>query len=137
MTGIQWFDGAASVAIGVVLAGTAVLLAYETKGLLIGEVAAPELIATVEQMVERDDAVSALNEFRTMHLGPHDMLVAISLYFNDALTAAQIEDMTSDLEASIKSQYPDVSRVFIEAQSNRRHREALARDDAAGEANEH
>ncbi|PTW60095.1 cation diffusion facilitator family transporter [Breoghania corrubedonensis] len=128
MTGIEWFDGAASVAIGVVLAGTAVLLAFETKGLLIGEAAAPELISTVEQMVARNEAVTGLNELRTMHLGPHDVLMAISLDFNDALSAAEVEEATSDLEAEIKSHYRDVSRVFIEAQSRRRHREALERD---------
>ena len=128
MTGIEWFDGAASVAIGVVLGGTAILLAYETKGLLIGEAASPDLVATVEALVAREDAVNGLNELRTMHLGPHDVLVALSLDFNDALTAAEVEDATSDLEAEIKSRYPDVSRIFIEAQSRRRHREALERD---------
>ncbi|WP_321504148.1 cation diffusion facilitator family transporter [Breoghania sp.] len=131
MTGIEWFDGAASVAIGVVLAGTAILLAYETKGLLIGESAAPELIATVETLITQEDAVIGLNELRTMHLGPHDVLVAISLDFRDNLTAAEVEETTSRLEEMIKTRYADVRRVFIEAQSGARHRQALERDAMA------
>ncbi|WP_321340899.1 cation diffusion facilitator family transporter [Breoghania sp.] len=131
MTGIEWFDGAASVAIGIVLAGTAVLLAYETKGLLIGEAAAPELIATVETLITREHAVVGLNELRTMHLGPHDVLVAISLDFRDTLSAADVEETTSRLEEMIKTRYADVRRVFIEAQSSARHRQALERDAKA------
>ncbi|WP_319773873.1 cation diffusion facilitator family transporter [Breoghania sp.] len=131
MTGIEWFDGAASVAIGVVLAGTAILLAYETKGLLIGESAAPELIATVETLITQEHAVIGLNELRTMHLGPHDVLVAISLDFRDSLTAAEVEETTSRLEEMIKTRYADVRRVFIEAQSAARHRQALERDAKA------
>ncbi len=131
MTGIEWFDGAASVAIGIVLAGTAVLLAYETKGLLIGEAAAPELIATVETLITQEHAVVGLNELRTMHLGPHDVLVAISLDFRDTLSAADVEETTSRLEEMIKTRYADVRRVFIEAQSSVRHRQALERDAKA------
>ncbi|MEI2385922.1 cation diffusion facilitator family transporter [Breoghania sp. JC706] len=128
ITGIEWFDGAASVAIGVVLGGTAILLAYETKGLLIGEAAAPELVATVERMVSADHAVTGINEMRTMHLGPHDVLMVLSLDFNDMLSAGEVEETTSDLEAAIKSRYPDVRRVFIEAQSRRRHRQEQERE---------
>ena len=133
ITGIEWFDGAASVAIGLVLAATAILLARETKGLLIGEAAAPELVATVEEMVARNSSVAGLNELRTMHLGPHDVLVAISLDFEDKLTSAEVEETTSNLEADIKSRYSDVRRVFIEAQSAQRHRAALQEDIEAHE----
>ena len=133
ITGIEWFVGAASVAIGLVLAATAILLARETKGLLIGEAAAPELVATVEEMVARNSSVAGLNELRTMHLGPHDVLVAISLDFEDKLTSAEVEETTSNLEADIKSRYSDVRRVFIEAQSAQRHRAALQEDIEAHE----
>ena len=76
-TGIQWLDGAASIGIGLILAGTAVLLAIECKSLLIGEAAAPEVLEDVRQRVMRRGAVDRINEMRSMHMGPNDIVLAM------------------------------------------------------------
>ncbi len=67
-------DGVASVLIGLMLAGVAALLAYETKGLLIGEAADPEVVAKVRRIVGVEHGVDRINEILTMHMGPRDVL---------------------------------------------------------------
>jgi divalent metal cation (Fe/Co/Zn/Cd) transporter len=62
-----------------------------------------------------------VNEQRSMHLGPEDVLLAISVDFASDLSADQVEDTISTLEQEIKSRYPEVKRVFIEAQNWRAH----------------
>lgn len=114
-------DGAASVGIGVILASTAAMLAYECKGLLTGEAAHPEVIAGITQHLDADPGVIAVNELLTLHFGPQEVLLTVSLDFADELTSDGVEESVSRLEAAIKSAYPEISRVFIEAQNRRRH----------------
>ena len=116
-------DGVASVVIGVILAVTAVLLAYETKSLLIGERARPEVIGGIREIVRQYPQIIAVNELLTMHLGPRDVLLNVSVDFDDRVKSTEVEEAISDMEQQIKSAYPDVKRVFIEAQSWQRHRQ--------------
>lgn len=119
-------DGVASIGIGVILAATAALLAYESKGLLIGEGARPDVRLGVEAIIRAQDGILRINELRTMHLGPQDVLLALSVDFVDRLTSEQVELAISTMERAIKSQYPEITRVFIEAQDWRAHRRAIA-----------
>lgn len=127
--GIPELDGIASVVIAMILAGVAVLLAIECKGLLIGESADPLVQSGIEAIIGREARIEAVNELLTMHLGPHDILVNLSLDFNDTLTSAEVEDTITDLERRIKAEYPDIRRVFIEAQSFRSHEETISAED--------
>ncbi|NVK35365.1 MAG: cation transporter [Rhodobacteraceae bacterium] len=127
---MPWIDGAASITIGCILALTAALLAYETKGLLIGEGASEEIVDSVRSIVEAAPAVHSVNEIRTLHRGPQDILLALSLDFEDELNAGAIEDAIYALELAIKQQNKDVRRVFIEVQS-RKHHEAILADEVA------
>ena len=117
-------DGVASIAIGGILAGVALLLAYETKGLLIGEAVDRGAEDRIRALVAEQAGVLRTNEILTMHLGPADVLVNLSLDFNDGLSAADVEATISDLEARIKSALPVVKRIFIEAQSWQGHQES-------------
>lgn len=125
-TGIPEFDGYASVGIGLILAGTAAMLAYETKGLIIGEAASRELITGVRKIAMSANGVRRINELRTMHLGPNDVLVAISLDFADSMPAGEVEQTISKLEVDIKTQFSDVRRVFAEIQSAAGHAASVA-----------
>jgi len=125
--GLPWLDGAASIVIGVILAVTALLLAIETKGLLIGEAAAPELIGDIRAIVEATPTIDRLNEVRTLHRGPNDVLLALSVDFEDNLTAGKVENAIYQLETVIKQRFPIVKRLFIEVQSAAHHEEMLAR----------
>ncbi len=125
-TGIAELDGVASVCIGLILATTAALLAYETKGLIIGEAATPDLVAGVRRIAMSAPGVRRINELRTMHMGPNDILVAISLDFGDDIPAGEVEATISALERDIKQAYGDVKRVFAEIQSAEGHAASLA-----------
>jgi cation diffusion facilitator family transporter len=116
-TGEPLYDAAASIGIGVVLALTALFLAYECKGLLIGEAASPAVVAGIEAIAEASAGTLRINEIRTLHFGPNDVLVTLSLDFADSLGSADVEAEISAMELRIKESFPEVSRVFIEAQS--------------------
>jgi len=117
-------DGVAAILIGCILAVTAGLLAYECKGLLIGEGAGRLVVAGIRRIVGEQAGIKSINEVLTMHLGPSDVLVNLSLDFIEGLTADDVERTVSDLERAIKKAYPEVTRIFIEAQSARGHAEA-------------
>lgn len=125
--GIPELDGVASLAIGVILAATAALLAYECKGLLIGEAADSTLVAAARRVVAAESGVIAVNELLTLHFGPRDVLLVLSLDFHDRLSSVEVEKAISGLEARLKSDHPEISRVFIEAQSRQGHKAALQR----------
>ena len=128
-------DGVASVVIGLILAVTAGLLAHETKGLLIGEAAKPAVVASIKRIVARQPGIVALNELLTMHLGPDDILLTISLDFDDRLASGDVELAVSELEATIKAELPEVTRIFVEAQSWSAHLRAESVSKSAEQPN--
>lgn len=117
LTGWVWLDGAASVVIGLILAVTAWVLAVETKDLLIGESARPEVVAGVRDLAAGLDGVEKVNEVVTLHMGPEFILVNLSLDYSDTLTSRQVEEATTDLSGRIKKRWPRVKKVFVEAES--------------------
>lgn len=119
--GVEWADAVASLFIGFILGGTAILLAYETKGLLIGEAASPALVSDVRSIVDKRKSILHVNELRTMHMGPYDILLAISIDFKDDMTAVEVESRISELEKKIKSKYPEIKHLFIEVQKKSDH----------------
>jgi cation diffusion facilitator family transporter len=122
--GLPWLDGVASVLIGLLLAGTATFLARECKGLLMGEAADPVTRAGLRRIAASNPGVVAVNEVLTMHFGPVDVLAVLSLDFENALTADDVETAVSGIERQIKREYPVVRRIFVEAQSREGHRRA-------------
>ncbi len=121
VTGQAWWDGAASIVIGCTLGGTAIWLAYETKGLLIGERADIETVEGIKGILNTQDGVQKVNEVLTLHMGPEFILANISLEFSDNLETGQLERIISTLDRAIKKSYPQVKRVFIEAEDNTLH----------------
>jgi divalent metal cation (Fe/Co/Zn/Cd) transporter len=99
---------------------------------LIGEGADPEVVTGLRKIADQDERILRINEALTTHLGPHDVLANLSLDFADELSAGDVEAAISQMERHIKEEYPQVRRVFIEAQSWHGH----ARDQARGEADE-
>lgn len=120
-------DGVASIVIGVILAGTALVLALETKGLLIGEAAAPEIVDEIRELISKQPAIVALNEIRTLHRGPNDVLLALSVDYNDEIPAGMVERTNTEIEIAIKKRFPVVKRLFIEVQSAEHHADEVAR----------
>jgi cation diffusion facilitator family transporter len=123
--GLPLLDGVASIIIGVILAGTAVLLAYESKGLLIGEAASGEVVAGIHDILAQQQGILAINEVLTMHLGPRDILVNISIDFRGGLSSDEVETAITTMERAVKTTYPQVTRIFIEAQGWASHQRSV------------
>jgi cation diffusion facilitator family transporter len=121
ITGMYVFDGVASIIIGLILAGTAIWLAYETKGLLIGERANVHVVDGIQKLAISIDQIDHINEVLTMHMGPDFILVNISVDFVDPISGDEIEKVVACLDQKIKTEYPNVKRIFIEAESRHQH----------------
>lgn len=115
-TGNPVFDAAASIVIGLILGGTAVWLAIETKGLLIGEGANREVVNSIRKIALSFDEVERVNELLTMHMGPDFILVNISIRFKRGQLTRQIEDVIHEIDVAIKAEHELVKRVFVEAE---------------------
>ena len=120
ITGNLYFDGGASVVIGVILGATAIWLAYETHGLLIGERANPEVAEKIREIVARQDSITLVNELATMHMGPEYILVNLSVDFSGDASADDVEGVVGQLDRELKEALPRVKRVFVEAEARRR-----------------
>ncbi len=112
-----YFDGAASIGIGIILASVAVFLAYETKGLLIGEGVDPETLANIRATVTADESVEELKEALTMHFGPTNVLLTLDVRFKKELSVADVATAVTRMEEKIQSQYPHINRIYVEAKS--------------------
>lgn len=123
-------DAIASILIGGLLATVAAFMSVEIKGLLVGEAVNPKVLAGITGLLKREmgpkGPLIAINEIRTMHLGPDDVLVAASVDAIDGLPAETVEAVTSELERAIKEKYPQVRRLFIETQSAAGHKAAAS-----------
>jgi cation diffusion facilitator family transporter len=117
ITGNYIFDGIASVVIGLILAGVAILLAVETKGLLIGECANKHIVDGIRDVLNQTRGVHKVNEVLTMHMGPDYILVNLSVEFSDHMRTSNLELLVSQIDREIKAKYKYVKRIFIEAES--------------------
>ncbi len=117
LTGNPIYDGIAAVIIGLILASTAIWLAYETKGLLIGEAAHPRIEQDIRELAATNPRIERVNEILTMHMGPEFVLATVSVEFSDATTATEIETAVAVLDREIKRAHPIVKRLFVEAEA--------------------
>ena len=108
-----WVDGLGSIGIGLVLAVVAILLARESKDLLIGERARPELSRSIEEIAERQPGVTAVEGILTSQLGPDQVIANVGLDFDDQLRTRDIERIIGHLETELRKKHPDLFRVFV------------------------
>jgi len=111
------FDGAASIVIGVILMAVAVLLAYETKGLLVGEGADRAILQDIRRVVQSDPGVESVNRLLTMHFGPDTVLVTIELRFRQIQSARELEESIARIENEIRRRHQQIKHIFIESDS--------------------
>ena len=114
-TGNPMWDGLASMAIGLLLAGVSLSLARTGRSLLTGQAAAPEIVDAVRQIAEGDPAVVRAAVPLTMHLGPSEVLACVELAFRPDLAAEEVARASVRIEAAIRDAHPEVTRVFTEA----------------------
>jgi len=110
-------DGAASVVIGLLLAGVAVLLIRESRGLLIGEGVQPETALEIRKLALATPGVCRASPPLSMYIGADEVLLTLDVEFVPELPAADVAKTISRLEQQIRSRYPRIKRIYIEASS--------------------
>lgn len=114
LTGSPVWDGAGSMAIGVLLIAVAVKLGMDSRDLLIGRAADPEQQRAIRSEIEKTPGVDRLLELRTMHLGPDNLIVAVRVALNDELSAAQAEDLADDIDRRLTGRLSATPHVFVD-----------------------
>ncbi len=115
-----YLDPAASIVIGLVLAGIAVFLGRESGALLVGERTNRARIRRVNEIILSDPAVEQVGDLLTMQLGPEQVLLTVNIQFRRGLNLEQLEGAIELIEARIRQQEPMIERIFIEAESFKR-----------------
>lgn len=114
LTGDAFWDPVASIAIGVLLAGVAIVLGRENRSLIVGEAADPRLQADVTTLLSSYDEVTAVDELLTMVLGRGEVLVAARLDLEDDLRAAEVEALARRMERELQERHPSVQHFFVD-----------------------
>ena len=118
LLGIPELDGVASIGISLILGTTAIFLARESKGLLMGEAALPEVQEAIQLIAERDRDVVKVNGVITMHLGPDQIVAALSLEFRDEMTVPEVEACIMRIEAALRAERKDITGLFVKPQTS-------------------
>jgi len=114
VTGNPAWDGVASLAIAVLLAGVAVGLGHQTYELLIGQAAEPEERAAIEAVIRRHPGIVEVGDLFTMVLAPDQLLVAAHVDVDDECSGDDVERMTAEIEEELRREVPSVWQVFLD-----------------------
>ena len=119
LTGDSRWDAMASIAIGVLLAVVAIFLAFETKGLLVGEAAGRRERATIRATVLAHGNAERVGRLLTMHMGPEEILVNLDVELADGLSGQEVHQTIEDMENDIRSAIPAAKNIFIETRAGK------------------
>ena len=115
--GLVYFDGIASILIGVLLCLVALLLGGESRSLLIGEAADPKTLRGITETAESDPHVDRVTKLLTIYMGPDEVAATLELKFKHGITAVQLRHSVRNIELAIREKYPEIKRVYYEAAS--------------------
>jgi cation diffusion facilitator family transporter len=107
-------DGVASIVIGLLLAGVAVVLIRESRGLLIGEGIAPATRRAIEDIARGEPSVRRVGRILSMYIGPDEALVTLELSFAAEADAAQVRSAIQRIQEAIRRRFPMLRRIYIE-----------------------
>jgi cation diffusion facilitator family transporter len=113
LTHNPFYDGAASIVIGTILGLTAALLAYESKGLLIGEAADPVLVRNLRELADSQPGVVGVGHVLTVHSSPDQITVMMNVDFRDDMLAGEVERIVCRVEDEARERWPAVRRLFV------------------------
>src|SRR5258705_10095400 len=95
------------------LATMSFFLAYETKGLLIGEGVEPEPLRRLRVLVEADPGVAHVSRLLTMYFGPHEARLTLEVRFRDELSAVGVRATLAAIRTSVRNEFPDITRIYF------------------------
>jgi cation diffusion facilitator family transporter len=111
--GVHWADGAASIAIGLLLLTVSVVLANETRSLIAGEAVAPPVLDTLQGALAADRRIVAVHELATLHLGPHVIMVALTLSFAPEMHVRDLRAALHDITQALKFVDERIAYVYV------------------------
>ncbi|MGH3165481.1 MAG: cation diffusion facilitator family transporter [Trebonia sp.] len=114
VTGSPVWDGAASIAIGVLLVVVALRLGLDSRDYLIGKAASPRELSVIRSEIGRVPGVDALLDLRTMRLGPDQVVVAARVAFSDSISADEAEDIADEIDKRLTDKLPQTPHVFLD-----------------------
>jgi cation diffusion facilitator family transporter len=120
LTGSALWDGAASVAIGLLLLVVALILIQSNLSLLIGQAAPPGIETGIRAELAAQPEVEDVVELLTMMIGPGDILVAAKIDFRDEASATGVEIACDEVDRRLRERFPAVSQVFLDPTPTRR-----------------
>lgn len=121
ITGDPRFDGLASLVIAAILAITAFKLAAQSKSLLIGVPADPSVVTEIIEDTRKNPTVKCVNGMISAHLAPEQLMVAMSVWFEDELSKAGVEQAIANIEDDLRRRHPQIIALFIKPQSPERY----------------
>jgi cation diffusion facilitator family transporter len=110
-------DGLASAAIGVLLAGVAILLIREARGLLIGEGIRPSTAEEIKRLVRAHPTVQAVSHPLSMYVGRDAALLTLDVQFQPGTPAHEVARTIADIEREVHQRFPPIKHIYIEARS--------------------
>ncbi len=116
---LAWADGAASIAIGLLLAMVAMFLSNEVRSLMAGEAATPFVVAEVRAILDRDPDVAVVEEVLTLHLGPDSILVGVTLEWREGLSGDELQSRAQTLSDAVQASDPRIGRIFLRPMKQR------------------
>jgi cation diffusion facilitator family transporter len=114
ITGNGYFDVIGTAMIGLLLVAVAVALAIETKSLLLGESAGPEVNGKIQAALEATPGVDHVIHMKTLHLGPEEILVAAKIAVDPTERAADLAAAIDAAEAAVRKAEPMVTSLYLE-----------------------
>jgi divalent metal cation (Fe/Co/Zn/Cd) transporter len=114
ITGTEAWDGAGSLAIGVLLGCVAVILAVEMKSLLIGESAGDEVERAIVTALEAGTEVECVIHLRTLHLGPETLLVTAKIAVRPCDSAEEVAAGIDAAERRVRAAVPIAKVIYLE-----------------------
>ncbi|HXT02999.1 MAG TPA: cation diffusion facilitator family transporter [Casimicrobiaceae bacterium] len=115
--GMPWIDGASSIVIGVLLCLIALVMVYESKGLLIGEGVTKETAHGVRALIAAESEVESIGKLGTLYLGPEDVMLAVEVRFRRDGSVADTRHAIGRMSNAIRAKYPRIRHVFLDASS--------------------
>jgi cation diffusion facilitator family transporter len=115
--GLPQLDGVASVLIGLLLCAVAVLMVYESKGLLVGEGVERQTLESLRALVEADPDVEHVQHLRTIFQGPREVSLVIELRFRSTISALDVREAVGRLKNNIQERHPEIRRIAFSAEA--------------------
>ena len=110
-----YFDGLASILIGLLLCAVAALMGWETKELIIGEAVDEETARGIRALVEAEPHVEKMLKAMTIYIGPHDIMLTLELLYAKGVSTVEIGQAIRRVEKDVRAKYPDITRIFYAA----------------------